>query len=112
MRRQLIPQAAEGARLGLGGLLAQAFDLALQAVDLVLLAHGMGLQAWRSVRSDTQLGIVLNPELCDAASDLPQDVAAARMAELRTQTGSLYTFLAAQAPTLLAQLQATSYLAV
>jgi beta-glucosidase len=40
-----------------------------------MLAHGLGLQAWRSVRADTRLGIVLNPELCDAASDAPQDVA-------------------------------------
>jgi beta-glucosidase len=54
----------------------------LLAAHHLMLAHGMGLQAWRSVRIDTQLGIVLNPELCDAASDTPQDVAAARMAEL------------------------------
>jgi beta-glucosidase len=47
-----------------------------------MLAHGLGLQAWRAERSGTQLGIVLNPELCDAASDAPQDVAAARLAEL------------------------------
>jgi beta-glucosidase len=55
---------------------------ALLAAHHLMLAHGLGLQAWRSVRSDTQLGIVLNPELCDAASDAPTDVAAARMAEL------------------------------
>lgn len=54
----------------------------LLAAHHLMLAHGMGLQAWRSVRSDTQLGIVLNPELCDTASDAPQDGAAARMAEL------------------------------
>jgi beta-glucosidase len=54
----------------------------LLAAHHLMLAHGLGLQAWRSVRSDTQLGIVLNPELCDAASDAPQDVAAARLAEL------------------------------
>ena len=34
------------------------------------------------MRSDTSLGIVLNPELCDAATDRPEDVQAARMAEL------------------------------
>ena len=55
---------------------------ALLAAHHLMLAHGLGLQAWRSVRSDTQLGIVLNPELCDPASDAPQDVAAARLAEL------------------------------
>ena len=54
---------------------------ALLAAHHLMLAHGLGLQAWRSVRRDTQLGIVLNPELCDAASDAPQDVAAARSAE-------------------------------
>ena len=54
----------------------------LLAAHHLMLAHGLGLQAWRSVRSDTQLGIVLNPELCDAASDAPQDRAAARLAEL------------------------------
>jgi beta-glucosidase len=54
----------------------------LLAAHHLMLAHGLGLQAWRSVRSDTQLGIVLNPELCDAASPAPQDVDAARLAEL------------------------------
>jgi beta-glucosidase len=54
----------------------------LLAAHHLMLAHGLGLQAWRSVRRDTQLGIVLNPELCDAASEAPEDVAAARMAEL------------------------------
>ena len=48
----------------------------------LMLAHGLGLQAWRSVRSDTALGIVLNPELCDAASISAEDQQAARMAEL------------------------------
>ena len=54
----------------------------LLAAHHLMLAHGLGLQTWRSVRRDTQLGIVLNPELCDAASEAPEDVAAARMAEL------------------------------
>jgi beta-glucosidase len=53
----------------------------LLAAHHLMLAHGLGVQAWRSVHRDTQLGIVLNPELCDAASDAPQDLAAARMAE-------------------------------
>ena len=54
----------------------------LVAAHHLMLAHGLGVQAWRSMRSDTSLGIVLNPELCDAATDRPEDVQAARMAEL------------------------------
>lgn len=48
----------------------------------LMLAHGLGIQAWRGVRSDTSLGIVLNPELCDPATDSAADRQAARMAEL------------------------------
>jgi beta-glucosidase len=47
-----------------------------------MLAHGLGVQAWRAVRTDTSLGIVLNPELCDPASAAAADVGAARLAEL------------------------------
>ena len=54
----------------------------LAAAHHLVLAHGLGLQAWRSVRSDTALGIVLNPELCDPASDTDADRQAARMSEL------------------------------
>jgi beta-glucosidase len=54
----------------------------LLAAHHLMLAHGLGLQAWRAERSGTQLGIVLNPELCDPASDAPEDAAAARLAEL------------------------------
>jgi beta-glucosidase len=54
----------------------------LLAAHHLMLAHGLGVQAWRSVRRDTQLGIVLNPELCDPAKDEPHDLAAARMTEL------------------------------
>jgi beta-glucosidase len=54
----------------------------LLAAHHLMLAHGLGVQAWRSVRRDTQLGIVLNPELCDPASDAPHDAAAARMTEI------------------------------
>lgn len=53
----------------------------LLAAHHLMLAQGLGIQAWRSVRHDTQLGIVLNPELCDPASDAPEDVTAARMTE-------------------------------
>jgi beta-glucosidase len=57
-------------------------EAALLAAHHLMLAHGLGVQAWRAVRSDTSLGIVLNPELCDPFSGAPADVAAARMAEL------------------------------
>ncbi|WP_342618862.1 GH1 family beta-glucosidase [Rhodoferax sp. GW822-FHT02A01] len=54
----------------------------LVAAHHLMLAHGLGLQAWRAVRTDTSLGIVLNPELSDPASSRPEDVQAARLAEL------------------------------
>jgi beta-glucosidase len=54
----------------------------LSAAHHLMLAHGLGVQAWRSVKPDTSVGIVLNPELCDAATEREQDVGAARMAEL------------------------------
>lgn len=54
----------------------------LVAAHHLMLAHGLGLQAWRAVQPATLLGIVLNPELCDPATDRPEDVAAARLAEL------------------------------
>ena len=57
----------------------------LLAAHHLMLAHGLGLQAWRSMRRDTQLGIVLNPELCDAASDAPQDVGRGAHGRTRTQ---------------------------
>ena len=47
-----------------------------------MLAHGLAMQAWRSEHSDTALGIVLNPELCDPATDTDGDMQAARLAEL------------------------------
>ena len=53
----------------------------LVAAHHLMLAHGLGLQAWRAVQAETSLGIVLNPELCDPLTDKPQDVQAARLAE-------------------------------
>ena len=47
----------------------------------LMLAHGLGLQAWRGVQPATSLGIVLNPELCDPLTDRPEDIQAARLAE-------------------------------
>ena len=57
-------------------------EASLLAAHHLMLAHGLGVQAWRAVRSDTSLGIVLNPELCDPFSGAPADATAARMAEL------------------------------
>ncbi len=54
----------------------------LVAAHHLMQAHGLGLQAWRAVQDKTLLGIVLNPELCDPLSDRPEDVQAARLAEL------------------------------
>jgi beta-glucosidase len=54
----------------------------LSAAHHLVLAHGLGIQAWRLEHPDTSLGIVLNPELCDPFSDAPEDKAAARLAEL------------------------------
>jgi beta-glucosidase len=56
-------------------------ESALSAAHHLVLAHGLGMQAWRSEQSGTALGIVLNPELCDPASADPADAHAADMAE-------------------------------
>jgi beta-glucosidase len=53
----------------------------LVAAHHLVLAHGLGMQAWRSVQPTTSLGIVLNPELCDPLTDKAEDVQAARLAE-------------------------------
>lgn len=53
----------------------------LVAAHHLMLAHGLGMQAWRSVQPGTLLGIVLNPELCDPLTDRSEDVQATRMAE-------------------------------
>ena len=54
---------------------------ALVVAHHLMLAHGLGVQAWRGVQAKTALGIVLNPELCDPLTDRPDDVQAARLAE-------------------------------
>jgi len=55
---------------------------ALLAAHHLMLAHGLAVQAWRAERSDTSLGIVLNPELCDPFSSASEDAEAARLAEM------------------------------
>ena len=66
MRRQLIPQAAEGSRLRLSGLLTQAFDLALQAVELVLLAHDDGVELIEQVFGEAGLDLEIGQPLLGA----------------------------------------------
>lgn len=66
MRRQLIPQAAKAAGLGLSGLLAQAFDFAGQAVDLVLLAHDDGVELVEQVFGVAGLDLEIGQPLLGA----------------------------------------------
>lgn len=59
--------------------------LAVDASHHVLLGHGLATQAIRSAASRTpNVGIVLNPSPVDAASDRPEDVAAAARADGHT----------------------------
>ena len=66
MRRQLIPQAAKGSRLRLGGSLAQALDLARKAVDLVLLAHDDGVELIEQVFGEAGLDLEVGQSLFGA----------------------------------------------
>ncbi len=52
----------------------------------LLAAHGLALQAIRAVNPNLQVGIVLNLWMQDAASDSPEDVAAANLAFERSET--------------------------
>jgi beta-glucosidase len=56
-------------------------ESSLSAAHHLMLAHGLGMQAWRSRLPKTSLGIVLNPELCDPLTPKAQDIHAAKMAE-------------------------------
>jgi beta-glucosidase len=56
-------------------------ESSLIAAHHLMLAHGLGIQAWRSRKEKTSLGIVLNPELCDPLTNTPADVLAAKAAE-------------------------------
>jgi beta-glucosidase len=77
----------------------------LVAAHHLMLAHGLGIQAWRAVQPDTLLGVVLNPELCDPLSDSRADVQAARMAELERNDCFLNPLFGREWPTeLLAQI--------
>lgn len=59
----------------------QSRESALSAAHHLVLAHGLGVQAWRSERAGTALGVVLNPELCDPQGTDLADAQAACMAE-------------------------------
>jgi len=58
----------------------RSMDAALAAVHVTNLAHGLGVQAARAVRSDLPMGIVLNAVSIYPASDTPEDLAAAERA--------------------------------
>jgi beta-glucosidase len=75
----------------------------LVAAHHLMLAHGLGLQAWRAVQDTTLLGIVLNPELCDPLTDRPEDVQAARLAELERNDSFLNPLFGREWPTELLQ---------
>ena len=57
-------------------------DAFAAAVHTINLAHGMGVQAARSVRSDLPMGIVINAHMAYPASDSPEDKDAAERAFL------------------------------
>lgn len=52
-----------------------------RAMHHVLLAHGLGIKAMREVGTNNQLGIVVNMEKCDPASDAPEDIEAAALGD-------------------------------
>jgi len=56
-------------------------DAALVATHHLLLSHGLGVQAVRGVLPRARLGLVNNPAPIHAASDRPEDQAAARRAD-------------------------------
>ncbi|MDX5595172.1 GH1 family beta-glucosidase [Pseudovibrio sp. SPO723] len=55
----------------------KSIDAAMAAIHVMNLAHGMGVQAARSVRSDLPMGIVLNLMSVYPGSSEPADLAAA-----------------------------------
>ncbi|WP_108398702.1 GH1 family beta-glucosidase [Devosia submarina] len=52
-----------------------------RAMHHVLLAHGLGIKAMREVGTNDKLGIVVNMEKCDPASDKPEDIEAAALGD-------------------------------
>lgn len=60
--------------------------VAYQVGHNLMVAHGLAVQAIRSVDPSLNVGIVLNEWMADAASDSPEDVAAANAAFERSET--------------------------
>ena len=56
---------------------------AIQVAHHLLLSHGLALQALRADGAKSQLGIVLNLSSCVPATAMPEDIAAADMADAR-----------------------------
>jgi beta-glucosidase len=59
--------------------------LAIQVAHHLLLSHGLALQALRADGARSQLGIVLNLSSTVPASAMPEDIAAARLADSRSR---------------------------
>jgi beta-glucosidase len=85
-------------------------ESSLSAAHHLMLAHGLGVQAWRSRLPQTSLGIVLNPELCDPLTPHAPDIQAAKMAEYERNECFLNPLFGREWPTEL-QLQMGSRLA-
>lgn len=60
----------------------RSIEATLASIHTVNLAHGLAVDALRSVRSDLPVGIVLNAEPVVPTTDRPEDVAAARRRHL------------------------------
>lgn len=60
-------------------------QIAYQVAHHLNVAHGLAVQAIRGAQSDAKVGIVLNLWPYDAASDSPEDVAAAELAWQRAE---------------------------
>ncbi|MBK8418847.1 GH1 family beta-glucosidase [Candidatus Villigracilis saccharophilus] len=60
--------------------------IAYQVAHHLMIAHGLGMKAIRSVNSKVEAGIVLNLWMADPATDSPEDIAAAETAWDRSET--------------------------
>ena len=57
-----------------------------QVAHHLMIAHGLGMKAIRSINSKVEAGIVLNLWMADPATDSPEDIAAAETAWDRSET--------------------------
>ena len=60
--------------------------IAYQVAHHLMIAHGLGMKAIRSINSKVEAGIVLNLWMADPATDSPEDIAAAETAWDRSET--------------------------